>query len=61
MNIKLRDDKKIEIEMIEQLQECLDLYNEYSQLKITEKASSPAQKDLRTIDENSPDLSGLQK
>ena len=61
MNIKLRDDKKIEIEIIEQLQECLDLYNEYAQLKITEKSSSPAQKYLRTIDENSPDLSGIQK
>ena len=28
MNIKLRDDKKIEIEMVNQLQECIDLHNE---------------------------------
>ena len=59
MNIRLRDDKKIEIKMVNQLQQCIDLFNEYSYLEITEKVSTPSQKDLRTIDEDSPDLSGL--
>ena len=61
INVKLRDDKKVEIDMVNQLQECIDLFNKYSQLKITEKASSPAQKDLRIVDEDSPDVSSFKR
>ena len=52
MNIKIRDDKKIEIDMIEQLKEAIEWLDE----KLENIASSPVNKKLFTSDDDAQQL-----
>ena len=52
MDIKIRDDKKIEIDMIEQIKEAIEWLDE----KIENSASSPANKKLFTSDDDAQQL-----
>ena len=58
MNMKIRKDKKIEIEMKDQLRETIDMFNNFEGNKIEEIVSSPAQKHLRECGDKCPKLNG---
>ena len=56
MNIKVRKDKKIEIEMKDQLKETIDMFETFEENKIEEIVTSPAQKLLRECNDECPKL-----
>ena len=58
MNIKIRKDKKIEIEMKDQLRETIKMFTDFENDKIDEVVTSPAQKHLRECNEKCPKLEG---
>jgi hypothetical protein len=57
MNILLRDDKKIEIEMKDQINEAINAFGE----EIKGEVSSPAARHLMTVNENAKKLNAEQK
>ena len=58
MNIKIREDKKIEIEMKDQLREAIDMFTDFEGNKIEEVVASPAQKHLRESNDDCIKLVG---
>ena len=56
MNIKINEERCIEIEMREQLKKVIDLFNEANGRKLTDVVTSPAQRHLREVD---PDCNPL--
>ena len=51
MNITMREDKSLEVETNDKIQESLDMFEVYKGEKINEKVTSPAQKHLRNVDD----------
>ena len=49
MNIEINKDRNIEIEMKEQLQEVIDMFEEIEGSKVTEEVSTPARPHLREV------------
>ena len=58
MNIKIRADRKIEIEMKDQLQETIDTFKNFDNCTMDEIVTSPAQKHLRDVNESCTRLDG---
>jgi hypothetical protein len=58
MNIELTDDRKLKIEMKDQLQETVDMFTQLEEKEITETVTSPARPNLRDVNEECDKLTG---
>lgn len=56
----MRKDKKVEIEMKDQLKETTEMFTDFEKNKIDEVVTSPAQKHLRECNEKCLKLEGAQ-
>ena len=61
MNIELNDNKSISIEMRDQLNETVNMFEDEEKEEVVEVVTSPAQKHLRIVDEQCPALSDEKK
>ena len=61
MEITIEKDKKIKIEMKDQLNEAIDFFESWEGTKVTEEVTSPAQKHLRTVDDKCLKLFGKKR
>ena len=61
MEITIDKNKKIKIEMKDQLNEAIDFFESWEGTKVTEEVTSPAQKHLRTVDDKCLKLSGKKR